>query len=131
MAMTLTAKLQLKPGQRLLLQNVPADARAMLADALGDLTLVDAGKADAVVLYVNDLAETKKLSPKAFKAVGQGGLVWIAYPKGTSGVKTDVNRDKLWQALEPTGWRPVRQVAIDDTWSALRFRPEAEVGSSK
>jgi hypothetical protein len=50
-------------------------------------------------------------------------LLWVAYPKGSSGVKTDVNRDRLWQALEPTGWRPVRQVALDETWSAMRFRP--------
>ena len=40
---------------------------------------------------------------------------------------TDLHRDSLWEALKPTGWRPVTQVAIDDVWSALRFRPEAEV----
>jgi len=37
--------------------------------------------------------------------------------------KTDVNRDKLWPVLDPLGWRPVRMVAIDEVWSAMRFRP--------
>ncbi len=49
----------------------------------------------------------------------------MAYAKGTSKVKTDVNRDKLWQAVEPIGWQPVRQVALDEVWSAMRFKPVA------
>ena len=62
------------------------------------------------------------------RSVRPGGPLWIAYPKGTSGVKTDVNRDRLWEALRPTGWRPIRQVALDEVWSAMRFRPADEVG---
>ncbi len=56
------------------------------------------------------------------------GLVWIAYPKGTSKVKADVNRDSLWEAVKATGWRPVRLIALDEVWSVMRFRPEEKVG---
>jgi hypothetical protein len=42
---------------------------------------------------------------------------------------TDLNRDVFWEALEHLGVRPVTQIAVDDVWSALRFRPFAEVGS--
>jgi hypothetical protein len=52
----------------------------------------------------------------------------IAYPKGTSGVKTDLNRDRLAKAVAPTGWRAVRLVALDEIWSAMRFRPAERVG---
>jgi hypothetical protein len=45
-----------------------------------------------------------------------------------SRLKTDVNRDGLWEPLKPTGWRPVRQIALDAVWSAIRFRPEESVG---
>ena len=76
-----------------------------------------------MLLFINNLAEASQLVPEAMRTVKPDGLLWVAYPKGASGVKTDVNRDRLWQALEPTGWRPVRQVALDDTWSAMRFRP--------
>lgn len=54
--------------------------------------------------------------------------IWIAYPKGTSGVKTDVNRDRLRDMGEKFGLRTVTAVSIDETWSALRFRPAEKVG---
>jgi hypothetical protein len=44
----------------------------------------------------------------------------VAYPKGG---RADINRDSLWPILAEDGFRPVSQVALDDTWSALRFRP--------
>ncbi len=51
-------------------------------------------------------------------------VVWISYPKnGASELKRDMLRDAI------NGWQPVSQVAIDDTWSAMRFRPDAEVGT--
>jgi hypothetical protein len=49
-------------------------------------------------------------------------LPWIGYPKGGQ-LGTDLNRDRLAAALALRGVQPVRQVSIDDTWSALRFRP--------
>jgi hypothetical protein len=45
---------------------------------------------------------------------------WIAYPKGG---RADINRDSLWPRLAAHGLRPITQVAIDETWSGLRFRP--------
>ena len=47
-------------------------------------------------------------------------VVWVLYPKGN---RTDVNRDSLWRLIAPYGLRPITQVAVDETWSALRFRP--------
>ena len=49
-------------------------------------------------------------------------LTWVAYPKSGQ-LGTDLNRDVLAARLTEEGVRPVRQVAIDDVWSALRFRP--------
>lgn len=45
------------------------------------------------------------------------------------GQPTDLNRDILWNLVEPAGWRPVRMVALDETWSAMRFRREEGSGS--
>ncbi len=42
-------------------------------------------------------------------------------------IETNVNRDTGWDVMADAGWRPVTQIAIDDTWSALRFRPAADV----
>ena len=49
-------------------------------------------------------------------------LAWIGYPKGGQ-LGTDLNRDRLVAAPAARGVQPVRQVSIDQTWSALRFRP--------
>lgn len=120
---TLIGKLQLKPGQRILVRNAPEGYFERLVMELPQASL-DLEQADALLLFVTSLAEVAELTPGATQKVGQNGLLWIAYPKGGSGVKTDANRDRLAVAVvEATGWRPVRQVAIDAVWSALRFRP--------
>lgn len=124
MSTTLVQKLQIKSG-KLIVLNAPQGYAEQLAKELKDLTISTraAGQAEAVLLFVNSLAETERLTPKAGKLVKPGGMLWIAYPKGTSKVKTDVNRDKLWVAVQPIGWQPIRQIALDEVWSALRFKP--------
>ncbi len=50
-------------------------------------------------------------------------VLWLCYPKGTSKkYKCEFNRDTGWEVLGKIGMEPVRQVAIDEDWSALRFR---------
>jgi hypothetical protein len=121
---TLAQKLQLKGEQGLALVNPPAGYETFLTSEGVDI----AEKSDAVLIFTNSLAEVEQVVPPAFQSVPADALVWVAYPKGSSKVKTDVNRDKLWDALKPTGWRPVRQIAMDNVWSALRFRPAEKVG---
>ena len=130
MSTSLVQKLQLKPGQRMAVLNAPQGYLDQVAAEMEGITVLAqaAGKPDAVLLFVNKLAEAERLAPRAIRAIKSDGLLWIAYPKGMSGLKTDVNRDRLWEALKPTGWRPVRQIALDDVWSAMRFRPEESVG---
>ena len=66
---------------------------------------------------VDDLA--KKISPLMI----EDGVLWFAYPKGSSKkYKCEFNRDNGWNELGKLGWEPVRMVAIDEDWSALRFR---------
>ena len=47
-------------------------------------------------------------------------VLWVAYPKAN---RTDINRDTLWPIMAGLGVRPITQISIDETWSALRFRP--------
>jgi hypothetical protein len=126
MASTLAQKLQIKSG-KLIVLNAPKGYAEQLAKELQDLTVSTraAGQAEAVLLFVNSLAEVEKLAPKAIKAVKPDGMLWMAYAKGTSKVKTDVNRDKLWEMMKPSGWQPIRMIALDDVWSLMRFKPLA------
>ena len=124
MPASLAQKLQIKSG-KLIVINAPKGYADHLTKELKDLTISTraVGQAQAVLLFVNSLAEAEKLTPKAGQLVKLGGMLWIAYPKGASKVKTDVNRDKLWAAVLPLGWQPIRQIALDEVWSALRFKP--------
>lgn len=121
---SLSKKFQLQAGQGLMLINPPAGIQNYLASE----EIGIAETSDAVLIFTNSLAEVERVVPPVFQSVSEDALVWVAYPKGSSGVRTDVNRGKLWEALKGTGWQPVRQIALDTVWSALRFRPAEKVG---
>lgn len=80
------------------------------------------GTEAGVLLFVRNRAELDDRAQPVLEAARADRLAWIAYPKAGK-LGTDLNRDTLWAALEGQGVRPVRQIAIDDTWSAMRFRP--------
>lgn len=78
--------------------------------------------------FVTKQNEVNSLSKKASKRLVEDGLLWLAYPKGSSKKYTcDFNRDSGWDELGKLGFEPVRQVAIDEDWSALRFRQVAYI----
>ena len=75
------------------------------------------------LFFVKSKEDVKRAAPKAADKVQGDGILWFAYPKKSSKIlKTDLSRDDGWQPLGEWGFEPVRQVAIDDDWSALRFR---------
>jgi hypothetical protein len=129
----LARKLALKPGMTVRLIEAPAGYAGALAMTLPEVALrsaTDAGDApdDAVLAFATTMADLARVAPAAIAAVRYDGLLWIAYPKGGSGVATDLKRDVLPPVLARLAYRPVAQVAVDPMWSALRFRPEAAVG---
>lgn len=126
-------KLMLKPGQKAAFINAPKRYLSSLGELPEGVTASQtlSGKHDFIQLFVTDLAELKKHAPKVFAAAGPDALVWICYPKGTSKVKTDLNRDILWKQVEGSGFLGVAIVAIDETWSAMRFREEQKVSGKK
>jgi hypothetical protein len=77
------------------------------------------GQASVAVVFVADAAAARAVLDKNRAALATPDVFWVAYPKGN---RTDINRDSLWPILADYGMRPISQVAIDDVWSALRFR---------
>lgn len=82
------------------------------------------GKNEPFVLaFVKTSGELAEHVPKLAAAVADDGVLWLAYPKKSSKrYSSDLSRDESWQPLGDLGMEPVRQVAIDADWSALRFR---------
>jgi len=84
-----------------------------------------------VQVFATSLAEISKFSGYLLRHVAGGGLLWVAYPKKTSGIESDLSRDLVAEAMSRRGWRPVSIIAIDEIWSALRFRPLGDVKAKR
>jgi hypothetical protein len=80
------------------------------------------------LVFINNQNEFLDFLKKQLKHIEYDGVLWFAYPKGTSKVKTDINRDTIRVTGEEYGITTVTAISIDDTWSALRFRPVEKVG---
>ena len=126
---TLAKKLRILPGNRLLLLRAPDSYRATLALPEGVIVESDpSGVYDVVQLFARTLADVDRDLPTAIAAIRPRGMLWIAWPKKTTRLPTDLTRDTLWPHVHEAGWSGVAAIAIDETWSALRFRPNDEVG---
>ena len=80
------------------------------------------GRADFVHLFLTSRAEFAERFADAASAVQDRGLFWLSYPKAGGKQKSDINRDSLWALVLPEGWHPVAQIALDETWSAIRLK---------
>lgn len=85
-------------------------------------TAKDPRSAKAVLVFVKNSDELRAQVAPAVAAARRDAITYIAYPKAGQ-LGTDLSRDSLWAMLREQGIKPVRQIALDDVWSALRFRP--------
>jgi hypothetical protein len=78
--------------------------------------------ADVIQVFVKAMDEVLPNIEMWKKSLKPKGILWITYPKGTSKVKTDLNRDILWKRLKDFGLETVAMFSVDATWSAMRFK---------
>jgi len=116
-------KLRLKPGV-LLLVHAPAGYAALLEPLPEGVRVVQeaSGPVQAIQVFLADHAALEKELPRLKPLLAPGGMLWVTYHKGTSGVATDINRDSIWAYARTLGMAAVAQVAIDDDWSAMRLK---------
>lgn len=129
----LAKKLGMKAGHRVLVLNAP-DGYLQLLEPLPEgveVATSGGGAFDLVQVFVRGKGEIDSHARRALEAVKPGGLLWFSYPKKSSKVKTDINRDVGWESVTNEGWENIAQVSIDDTWSAGRFRPSGDVRSGR
>jgi hypothetical protein len=121
---TAATKLGIRPGHTVYPIEPPGDYAALVGGLPDGATMARKAPADVVHAFARTVAELTERGQQAVAAVRPGGLVWISYPKGG---RSELKRDMLRDAIP--GWQTVMQVAVDDEWSALRFRPDSEVGT--
>ena len=119
-------KLNLKDHKQILVLNSPESFEPELKSLRGvaiERDLRSIGRIEFALAFVTKQKEVDALGKAiASKAAGDA-VVWFAYPKGSSKkYKSEINRDNGWQVLGNAGFEPVRMVAIDEDFSAVRFR---------
>jgi hypothetical protein len=119
-------KLNLKNHSHILVLNAPKSFEPELAALRGVTVARDLKDIDSVAFslaFVTRQQEVDTLGKAIAKRAEGDAVVWFAYPKGSSKkYKSEINRDAGWQVLGEAGFEPVRMVAIDEDWSAVRFR---------
>jgi hypothetical protein len=128
MPTTTAAKLLMKPGHRVLLLHPPAgypEALAPLPAGVQIITQIEP-LISLVLLFVEQRTVLDASLPELAPILDDKSLFWIAYRKGGTKAGTDLNRDRLWEALAPWHWSGVTLIALDDRWSAMRFKPSSE-----
>jgi hypothetical protein len=116
--MDLASRLQLKGGQRVEGILVPESVAPELSAFTGE----GGDQETALLVFVADRSALEERRIQIVEAAAKDRLTWVSYPKSGQ-LGTDLNRDSLAALLSTSGLRPVRQIALNDVWSALRFRP--------
>ena len=119
-------KLNLKQQKQILVLNSPASFEPELKTLRGvsvQRDLKNAGEIEFSLAFVTKQTEVNSLGKAIAKKAEGDAIIWFAYPKGSSKkYKSEINRDSGWKVLGDAGFEPVRMVAIDEDWSAVRFR---------
>ena len=134
MANTLAQKLRIKEQFTLLTFNAPKDFAKKLGPVPTAVTIsATTKKYDQVHWFVLNRAQMEKEMSMVMKLLKPEVIVWIYYPKGTSGIQTDLTRDKGWDCLLAEGdkltW--ISLISFDATWSTFGFRAKTETDKKK
>jgi hypothetical protein len=128
----LAKKLQIKPSKHWLLFNAPANYLALLEPLPEDATISyeSKGSFDGVQLFVKNSTELAASLKIVVPVLRPDSVFWVIYPKKNSGIETDLAMMGSWSSPADYGLEPVASAAVDDTWTALRFRPVGQAKAS-
>jgi hypothetical protein len=125
--MELLKKLNVKDQTSAFVWNPPEEFTDTLKEwttVLSIQTKPSNGTYPFVLFFLRNRAALEESKETLKSTMDPEGLIWVAYPKKSSKKYTsDISRDDFWDAFLDLGLEPVRQIALDDHWSALRFKP--------
>ncbi len=117
-------KLMIKEGRRVLFVNAPKGFKALLGELPPGVQVLKrtGSAADVIQLFVDSRKDLGEQLPRLKGALAPGGMLWVTYLKGTSKIKTDINRDSINEYARMIGMQGVAMISLDDDWSALRLK---------
>jgi hypothetical protein len=118
----LPKKLGIKAGFRVWLANAPADVRAELREALAECELAKRGDAlDFAMIFTKSRMELTKEFAEMAKRLTPAGMLWVSWPKKSSGVATDTDENVVRGIGLDAGLVDVKVCAVTEVWSGLKF----------
>ena len=124
-------KLGLKAGQRLYLAGAPTHLPQLLEGAPKVARLPRLAEFDVALLFVVSRSALAAELARALPKLAEGAMIWVAWPKKTSGVATDVTEDTVRDVALPLGIVDVKVCAIDATWSGLKLLRRRAVATKR
>jgi|SRR5581483_583256 len=116
-------KLLYKDQNPLLLLSAPWEFQITAKDFARTVHTSPKGNYNFILAFVRSKADARSIAKKASKAIGEKGIFWMAYPKGTSKkYNADINRDTAHALMKKEGFDGVSLIALDEDWSAMRFK---------
>lgn len=134
MATPLFKKLRIQDNASLLTINAPSDFKKAFDDLPDGVSIGSTiKKYDQVHWFVKNRAQVEKELSRVMKLLKDDVIVWVYYPKGSSGIQTDLTRDKGWDCLlkedDKLTW--ISLISFDDTWSVFGFRAKTPADKKK
>lgn len=129
MSQTIFEKLQLKNEKTLLIQGLPSSIEkqfAKMSFAKNLTPLLRSRKIDFALVFAVSENQLNNILQDIMPALKEDSKLWIAHPKATSKIVTDLNRESSWHKLTSAGYESGDQVTLDHVWNAVNFKkPEA------
>lgn len=129
MSQTLFEKLQFADEKNLLIQGLPSSIEKQfhkLSFAKNVTPLLKSRKIDFALVFAVNVNQLNGILNDVMPALKEDSKFWVAYPKVTSKIVTDLNRDRSWNRLTNAGYESIHQVELDHVWSATRFERTEE-----
>ena len=128
----LAKKLQVKPGKSWLLFNAPANYLTLLEPLPegASVSYEAKGNFDGVQLFVKNSAELIENLKVVVPVLRLDSVFWVIYPKKSSAIESDLEMMSSWDELGKYGFGGVAAAAVDETWTALRFKPKDQTKTS-
>jgi hypothetical protein len=126
-------KLRITEDTVIVALNAPRDYRTLLRGLPPSVVIKDAitGKHAFIHLFVKNKAELERELVRTARALEPDGLLWISYPKGRSGMQTDLTRDRGWDALQKVKMQWLSLISFSDDWSAFLLKNSPPKEQSK
>ena len=127
---SLLEKLQIKDEKNLLIQGLPSTVEKQfvkISFAKNVTPLLKARKIDFALVFAISHKQLKDILRDVVPALHENAKLWVAYPKVSSKIVSDLSRDCNWECISQLGFEVVRLIALDNIWSAMRFKKTDQV----